>query len=189
VAVTTSWLRIPWREQAFLSWAGLRGAVPIVVATIPVVRRVPGSERLFDIVFVLVVVWTLVQGTSLPWLARALRVTDDGPQLLDLEVAPLERLGADVLQVQVPPHSRLHGVEVLELRLPAGANVSLIVRDGGPLVPLPSTPIRYGDELLVVCPAGSRRATEDRLRLVAQHGRLAGWLAPSRRPGARRDRG
>jgi cell volume regulation protein A len=58
--------RAPWREQAFLSWAGLRGAVPIVLATFPIVAGVPGSDRLLNIVFILVVVFTLVQGPSLP---------------------------------------------------------------------------------------------------------------------------
>jgi cell volume regulation protein A len=177
VALTTSWFRVPWREQLFLSWAGLRGAVPIVVATIPVVGHVPGSEKLFDIVFVLVVIWTLVQATSLPWLAGRLRVTDTAEvRTLDLEVAPLEKLAADILQIRIPPESRLHGVEIFELRLPPRVAVSLIVRDGSPLIPDAHTRLRRGDELLVVCPTGTRPITERRLRAVAEHGRLARWL-------------
>jgi cell volume regulation protein A len=176
VASTTSWFGLPWREQAFLSWAGLRGAVPIVVATIPVVRQVPHSDQLFDIVFVLVVVYTVVQGATLPWLAGRWRVTTtDRIQGLDLEVAPLDRLGADVLTVTVPADSRMHGVEVFELRLPRGAGVSLIVRDGASLVPAANTVLRHGDDLLVVCPSAVRAATEARLRAVAAQGRLAGW--------------
>ena len=81
-----------------------------------------------------VVVYTLVQGATLPWLAGRLRVTaGDRLQGLDLEAAPLERVGADVLTVHVPADSRLHGVEVFELRLPRGAGVALIVRDGASL--------------------------------------------------------
>jgi cell volume regulation protein A len=176
VAATTSWFGLPWREQAFLSWAGLRGAVPIVVATIPVVREVPRSEELFDIVFVLVVVYTVVQGASLPWLAERLRVTaTDRMQGLDLEAAPLEGMNADVLTVHVPADSKMHGVEVFELRLPPGAGVSLIVRDGASLVPTAHTVLRHGDDLLVVCPSAVRAATEARLRAVAAQGRLAGW--------------
>jgi cell volume regulation protein A len=178
VALTTTWFRVQWREQVFLSWAGLRGAVPIVVATIPVVDHVPGSDQLFDIVFVLVVIWTLVQATSLPWLAHRLHVTDTTElRTLDLEVAPLEHLAAEILQVRIPPESQLHGVEVFELRLPAGVAVSLIVRDGSALIPGPHTRFRRGDEFLVVCPTGTRQATEQRLRAVAEHGRLARWLA------------
>ncbi len=97
---------------------------------------------------------------------------------LDLEVAPLERLNADVLTMQVPEDSRLAGVEVFELRLPAGASVALIVRDGTSLVPEPTTLLRHGDDLLIVCPTALRKQTEDRLRSVGEHGRLAGWLGP-----------
>ena len=64
---------VPLREQVFLSWAGLRGAVPIVLATFPIVAGVPDSNRLLNVVFVLVVVFTLVQGPSLRPLAHALR--------------------------------------------------------------------------------------------------------------------
>ena len=61
VVAATLPLRVPWRQQAFLSWAGLRGAVPIVLATIPMNARVPGATRLFDIVFIIVVINTLAQ--------------------------------------------------------------------------------------------------------------------------------
>jgi cell volume regulation protein A len=172
-------LRVPWRWQAFLSWAGLRGAVPIVMATVPVVEEVEGSEHLFNVVFVLVVFYTLVQGPSLPFVARRLGVAAPAEAVdLDLEVAPLDRLGADMLQVRIPQDSHLHGVEVFELRLPIGANVALIVRDGDTIVPSPTTLLRHGDELLVVTPAKVRVATERRLRAVSRYGRLAGWIHP-----------
>ncbi|MEJ7757906.1 MAG: potassium/proton antiporter [Nocardioidaceae bacterium] len=69
VLVCAAVTRTPWREQAFLSWAGLRGAVPIVLATIPLAEGVPGSGELFNIVFVFVVVYTFVQAPSLPWIS------------------------------------------------------------------------------------------------------------------------
>jgi cell volume regulation protein A len=70
----------------------------------------------------------------------------------------------------------MHGVEVSELRLPAGAAVTLVVRDGKSFVPLPSTVLRRGDELLVVATDPVRDAAERRLRAVGQGGKLAGWL-------------
>ncbi|MEU3097332.1 potassium/proton antiporter [Streptomyces sp. NPDC006967] len=177
VVVCLTPFRVPWPEQALMSWAGLRGAVPIVLATIPMVRGVTGSERIFNIVFVLVVVYTLVQGPTLPWLARRLRLGEDsGAADLGIESAPLQRLRGHLLSVAIPDGSRMHGVEVGELRLPAGAAVTLVVRDGTSFVPLPSTMLRHDDELLVVATDPVRDAVERRLRAVGRGGKLAGWL-------------
>ena len=169
--------RLPWNELLFLSWAGLRGAVPIVLATIPLAEEVPRAEELFDIVFVMVVFYTLVTGPTLPWVAKLLGVSPQG-ELRDLEVeaAPLERVAADLLQITITSHSRLQGVEVGELRLPQGASVSLVVRDGQTLVPDQRTVLRAGDDLLVVTPRKVRELTEQRLRAVSLRGRLAHWL-------------
>jgi potassium/hydrogen antiporter len=169
--------RMSLREQAFVSWAGLRGAVPIVLATIPLAEDVDRAEQLFDIVFVMVVIYTLVTGPTLPWVAHRLGVIHRGePRDLDVEAAPLERIAADLLQISIGQPSRLHGVEVGELRLPVGASVSLVVRDGKPLVPELRTVLRKGDDLLVVTPRRLRDQTEDRLRAVSERGRLAHWL-------------
>ncbi|MFF9816483.1 potassium/proton antiporter [Streptomyces sp. NPDC014006] len=169
--------RVPWREQTLMSWAGLRGAVPIILATIPMVNGVVGSRRVFNIVFVLVVVYTLIQGPTLPWLARLLRLGDDTEAAdLGIESAPLERLRGHLLSVDIPDGSRMHGVEVNELRLPPGAAVTLVVREGTSFVPLPTTVLRRGDELLVVTTDPVRDAAERRLRAVAQGGKLADWL-------------
>jgi cell volume regulation protein A len=171
-------MRLP--ELAFLSWAGLRGAVPIVLATIPLAEHVHGSQQLFDIVFVLVVIDTLVTAPTLPWLAKTLRVARRSePRDLEVEAAPLERIAADLLQVTISPKSLMHGVEVGELRLPPGSSVALIVRDGKTLVPERRTVLRRGDDVLVVTPRKSREATEQRLRAVSVGGRLAQWLGKS----------
>jgi len=168
---------MPVRELAFVSWAGLRGAVPIVLATIPLAEGVHDSTRLFDLVFVLVVIDTLITGPTLPWVAKVLRVTRRSePRGLDIEAAPLERIAADLLQVSIAPTSKMHGVEVGELRLPAGASVSMVIRDGQPLVPERRTVLRHGDDLLVVVPRRQRERAEERLRQVSARGRLAQWL-------------
>ncbi|MFF7073372.1 potassium/proton antiporter [Streptomyces pseudovenezuelae] len=169
--------RVPWQEQTLMSWAGLRGAVPIILATIPMVSGVEGSRRVFNIVFVLVVVYTLVQGPTLPWLARTLRLGGDSEAAdLGIESAPLERLRGHLLSVAIPEGSRMHGVEVNELRLPAGAAVTLVVREEKSFVPLPTTVLRRGDELLVVTTDPVRDAAERRLRAVGHGGKLADWL-------------
>ncbi|MDF2260489.1 potassium/proton antiporter [Streptomyces ferralitis] len=177
VLLTLTPFRMPWREQALLSWAGLRGAVPIVLATIPMVHQVAESHRVFNIVFVLVIVFTLVQGPTLPWVARRLRLgTPEAAADLGIESAPLERLRGHLLSVSIPERSRMHGVEVSELRLPSGAAVTLVVRDGKSFVPDPATVLRRGDELLVVATDPVRDAAERRLRAVGRGGKLAGWL-------------
>ena len=166
-----------WRDQVFVSWAGLRGAVPIVLTTIPLAEGVAQARPLFDIVFVMVVVYTLVTGPTLPMVAKRLRVSHRGePRDLEVEAAPLERIAADLLQVSITRRSRLHGVDIGELRLPPGASVSLVVRGGETLVPDLRTILRHGDDLLVVTPRRLREATEDRLRAVSAGGRLAHWL-------------
>ncbi|MFF5184002.1 potassium/proton antiporter [Streptomyces sp. NPDC000345] len=169
--------RVPWQEQTLMSWAGLRGAVPVILATIPMVSGIEGSRRIFNIVFVLVVVYTLIQGPTLPWLAGRLRLGEDSEAAdLGVESAPLERLRGHLLSVAIPEGSKMHGVEVNELRLPAGAAVTLVVRDGKSFVPLPTTVLRHGDELLVVATDPVRDAAEKRLRAVGHGGKLAGWL-------------
>ncbi|MFF4834659.1 potassium/proton antiporter [Streptomyces sp. NPDC001315] len=176
--------RVPWQEQTLMSWAGLRGAVPIILATIPMVNGVDASRRIFNIVFVLVVVYTLVQGPTLPWLARKLRLGEDSEAAdLGIESAPLERLRGHLLSVDIPEESKMHGVEVNELRLPAGAAVTLVVREGKSFVPLPTTVLRRGDELLVVATDPVRDAAEKRLRAVGHGGKLAGWLGANGTPG------
>jgi cell volume regulation protein A len=184
VIVSLTPFRMPWRDQAFLSWAGLRGGVPVVLATVPLTAGTPHVEWLFDLVFVLVVIFTLVQAPTLPWVARRLAVTDIDRALdLEVESTPLAELGADVLQMTVGVTSRLHGVEVFELRLPTGANVTLVVRAGKGFVPSPNTALRHGDQLLIVATAETRLAAEYRVRQISKEGRLAGWVTKSQPPG------
>jgi cell volume regulation protein A len=176
VLVSLTPFRIPLRDQAFLSWAGLRGAVPIVLATVPATLGTPNAERIFDLVFVLVVIFTLVQAPTLPWVARRLGLAESVRAVdLDVETTPLETMGADVIQVTVGESSRLHGVELFELRLPPGANVTLVVRDGKGFVPQGQTVLRHGDQLLVVSTADVRHKAEQRIRDVDEGGRRAGW--------------
>jgi cell volume regulation protein A len=193
VLLSVSWFRVPLREQAFLSWAGLRGAVPVVLATVPVAAHVTDADKSFDLVFVLVVIFTLVQGPTLPWVGRRLRLRGSVATVgLDVESSPLGALGADVLEVRVGPDSRLHGVEIFELRLPQGANVTLVLREhehlkhehvkeGGAerwtetFVPNPRTMLRHGDTLIVVTSEEARDLTESRLLAVSGGGKLAGW--------------
>ncbi len=172
--------KIPWREQVFLSWAGLRGAVPIVLALIPLSSGVPGAQELVDAVFVLVIVLTLLQGATLSPLARVLGLTQHAQaHEIDVDSAPLDEMGADLLQVRINPGSKMHGVYLAELRLPIGATISLLVRDGIGFTPNKDTRLQERDQLLVVTTSDARDVAERRLRAVDRAGRLARWKGES----------
>ena len=165
------------RERVFVSVAGLRGAVPIVFAAIPLGLAVTGAEQVFDATVIVVIVLLAVQTPLLPMLAKRLRVTlPTEAAEFDLESAPLDAMNAVVLALDVPEGSGLIGVFISELGLPAGAVVSLIVRGNEPYPIDSNSRLRALDRVLVVCPGDVRIATEERLRLVAKDGRLATWI-------------
>ena len=183
VTLCASWFGVRWKEQLFLSAAGLRGAVPIVLATIPLADGIPGSARVFDITFVLVLVFTALQAPSLPWFARKLDVlTDTAAGELTVDAAPLDEMNALIMDVGVPVGSRLAGEYVTDLRLPRGAMISLVVREGESIVPSGATRLRAGDRLLVVTTAAARSQAERRLRAVSRRGALAGWFGEDGAP-------
>ncbi len=177
VLVCSVWFRVTVKEQMFLSWAGLRGAVPIIMATVPLAAGTPHANDLFDSVLVFVVVFTLLQAPTLPWVSRLLGVTR-GDEAVDIgiEAAPLDRIQADFMQVTVPSASKLNGVTIQELRLPPLTVVATIVREGGALAVEGGTRIRAGDELLIVVPSRYRQKVEERFNRVSRFGRLASWL-------------
>jgi potassium/hydrogen antiporter len=176
VLVTMLPFRMPWREQAFLSWAGLRGAVPIVLAMIPITEGLPAARHLVDGVFVLVIVLTLVQGSTLQLLASLLGLGKGArSREIDVDAAPLDELGAVLLTVRIPDGSKMHGVYLSELRLPVGATVSLLVREGVSHTPAPGSRLQVHDQLLVVATEKVRGETERRIRAVDRAGRFARW--------------
>jgi cell volume regulation protein A len=184
VLVSLIGFRVRWREQVFLSWAGLRGAVPIVLATYPIVAGVPDAWRLLNIVFILVVLYTLVQGPSLRLVAERLKlIPRDTTREIQVDAAPLDVLGAELMTMTVMPGSRLHNVTVLELRLPDPSVITLIIRDGRSFVPQPITRVQVGDELMIVTTSVTRESAERRLRAVSRRGKLAYWFDEYGDPG------
>ena len=145
-------------------------------ATIPITVGLPSAHRIFDVVFLLVVVFTLVQGPTLPFAARWLGVAEDGTTRdVTIESAPLDAIDATLLQFALPQGSRLAGVSVSELRLPGDAVITLILRDGEIFVPDQDTVLRARDHLLLAASNHGRADAERRLRAVSRAGRLAGW--------------
>lgn len=141
------------RERLVLGWAGLRGAVPVVLATFPVIAGVAGSERLFDIVFFAVVLSTIVQGATVEPLARLLGVTTSVPALPRPvgDTGALRRLNAELIEWRVEPGDAIVGRRIRDLGLPRDdAVVTLVLRGREGLPPRGSTVIEGGDYLTIV---------------------------------------
>jgi cell volume regulation protein A len=139
-------------ERVMLSWAGLRGAIPIWLATFPVIAGVEGSELIFNAIFFVVVTSTLVQGATFEPLARRLGVTSDEPALPRplIETGIIRRLGGESFIWQVADGDAAVERQVKDLGLPRTALVNLIVREGEVIPPRGSTEILARDELHVV---------------------------------------
>jgi potassium/hydrogen antiporter len=142
------------RERIVLGWAGLRGAVPVVLATFPVIERVPAGRAhdFFNIVFFTVVISTLLQGSTVEWLARRLGVTTSEPALPRplVETGTVRRLGAEIMEYPVAPDDAIVGQLVRELGLPRDALLSVIVRGEEALLPRGSTRVEADDRLHVM---------------------------------------
>jgi cell volume regulation protein A len=144
--------RYRFRERVMLSWAGLRGAVPIWLATLPVIAGVEGSGLLLNDIFFVVVISTLLQGFTFEPLAKRLGLTTGEAALPEpvVETGMIQELGGDVLAIRIAPGDAAVGRMVKELGLPRQALVSIIVRDGQAVLPRGSTVVAGGDELHVL---------------------------------------
>ncbi len=143
------------REIAFVGWVGLRGAVPIVLAAIPVIARVPGAERAFDVVFVIVVVNALLQGTTVPWLARRLRLeSGEAPApaaLLEMEGAiPFD---SEIRSFHVEEDLPVCGQSLAEIPFPNTSSAMLVIRGRQLLSPRGDTVLMAGDHVYLLVQA------------------------------------
>ncbi len=145
----TAFERFTFAEKVVLGWAGLRGAVPIVLALFPVNAQIPGSVDFLNEVFFAVLVSTLLQGTTFEPLARKLGLTTDEPALPSpiAETGTIRRLGAEVVEYPVHDDDAIVGLRTRELELPREALVNVIVREGEAILPRGSTRIVGGDRL------------------------------------------
>ena len=166
--LSTAFDRFSAADRVVLGWAGLRGAVPVVLATFPVIDDVPHSLEFFNIVFFAVVISTLVQGTTFEPLAKRLGVTTSEPALPRplAETGTIRRLGAEIVEYPVDADHAVVGRRVRELGLPRDALLSVIVRGDEAVLPRGSTRVEAGDRLHVVV----RTEVADRLNQVVD-----GW--------------
>ncbi len=140
------------KEKTFISWVGLRGAVPIVLATFPLLEGVPESNMLFNLVFFIVISSVLLQGTTIPFVSRWLGV--DAPvhhsQIRKVEFEfPYEESNKKI-EIQIPHGSQAAGKQIVELGLPGTALIMLITRGDTSIVPRGATILERGDRLLIM---------------------------------------
>jgi cell volume regulation protein A len=153
VGAVLVWWRMPMREMAVVSWGGLRGAVPVVLATIPFTAGHPDGAVIFDVAFVVVVVSVAVQAPTIGALARRLGVSGGASVSVRREIVPVDALDADIIEITVPTSARLHTVELRDGPPPGGARIAVIHRgDDETVIPTGGTVIEPGDVLLVVTP-------------------------------------
>src|SRR3954452_6857206 len=147
--VATAPFRFSLAERTILGWAGLRGGVPVVLATFPVIDHVPRSLEFFNIVFFAVLVSTLLQGMTFERLAELLGVTTSEPAMPQplAESGTIRRLGAEVVEFHVREDDAIAGLRIRELGLPRDALVNVIVRGDEALPPRGSTRVEPGDRL------------------------------------------
>jgi potassium/hydrogen antiporter len=146
VAVSLGGLGFSTRDLAAVGWLGLRGAVPIVLATLATTSGIAAGQTVLDVVFLVVVASALVQGTTAGPLLRRLGLDDGpGPSAALADAIPLEDVDLDVLELTLPDGSPRAGLHLREAPLPAGIVVAALVRDGLVTVPDGQTRLRVGD--------------------------------------------
>ena len=170
VVVSVAPFRYRPREQLFLAWAGLRGAVPIVLATFALSAHVSGSATIFNAVFFVTLVSTLAQGITLEPFARRLGLTTEARPFYSppVEIEAIRALGGDMLEYEVGAADAIVGSFIRDLDIPREAIVMLIVRDESGIPPRGSTSIEAGDRLYVLVRSEARPAVEAAVRGWAQ---------------------
>ncbi len=152
VFLSLLFVRLGLREKIFVSWVGLRGAVPVVLATFPLVAGVSDADIIFNIVFFIVITSALLQGWSIPIVARLLKL--QAPLIpkrqYPIEYAPLAGVDTELVEFIVPYSSGIAGKPIVELGLPRDSLIVLVNRDQGFFVPRGGTTLEGGDVVLVL---------------------------------------
>jgi cell volume regulation protein A len=146
-------LRYPLRESIYISWVGLRGAVPIILATYPVLRGVGGAMEVFNTVFFIVVLNTIVPGATIRKLTSRLGLSEPGaPEpAATIEINSTRELDGEILPFYIDRSLAVCGVPISAVRFPDGCSAVLVVRDGQPTAAKGSTVLGEGDHVYVFC--------------------------------------
>jgi cell volume regulation protein A len=143
--------RYPAKEITYIGWVGLRGAVPIILGTFPVLAGAPGAMFIFDVVFFIVVFNAFIPGATLPWVTRrmGLDVAEPPSPKAVLEIESMQPLSGELMSFYIDPALAVAGVPLHELPFPDGAAATLLVRGQDLIAPKGNTVLQAGDHLYV----------------------------------------
>jgi cell volume regulation protein A len=152
VFISLALFKMSFREKLFISWVGLRGAVPIVFATYPLIAGVSKSDMIFNIVFFIVLTSVSLQGTTLTlvagWLHLSVPEKLRRKSILELELTDNQR--NELIELTIPPQSKAVGKTIVEIGFPKTSLIVMIKRDKSYLTPNGATQINAGDDMLIM---------------------------------------
>ena len=140
------------RVKAFISWVGLRGAVPIVFATFPLMAGIEKADMIFNIVFFISLTSVLIQGTSIPKVAKWLHVSLPArvKSVTPADILLSESINSEMAEIIISPESRSAGKKIIDLGFPQNARIALLKRDEKYLIPDGQTIIKPGDKIILL---------------------------------------
>lgn len=153
VAVCLLPFRFSIREIGYIGWVGLRGAVPIVLAIFPILARAPGAEKIFDVVFFVVVVSALIPGGTVRYVTRKLHLEseDPPPPPAALEISSTQLLHGEVMSFYIEQASAVSGSAIVDLPFPETTSVLLVMRGKDLIAPKGRTVFNPGDHVYLFC--------------------------------------
>ncbi|GAB3053033.1 potassium/proton antiporter [Virgibacillus ainsalahensis] len=142
------------REKLFLSWAGLRGAVPIVLALFPMISDLENSQLYFNIIFFVVLTSTLLQGTTISLVANKLNLVRGGSSnpIHSLELLSVGKKELEIIEFKIDEQAPVRDKKIRDISLPAQANITFILRNGETLSPHGNIVLQENDVLYVLIP-------------------------------------
>ena len=170
VFLALTFARLRLRQKALVGWVGLRGAVPIILATFPLLAGLDVSRLFFNLVFFIVLTSVLLQGTTIPWMTRLLRLDAPLPRRKQypLEFVPATRTRSELFELELPADSPAVNLRILDLDLPKTALIVLIARGEDFLAPRGDTRLAAGDALTVLAEKADRPALCAALGVAAE---------------------
>lgn len=138
------------KEKVFISWIGLRGAVPIILATFPLIAGITNSRLIFDLVFFIVLTSALVQGWSINFVAKLLNLAKPIPKktAIPLEFTSDTKNDTELVEIIVPYNSKINGKQIVDLNFPEDSRIVLVIREDKNIIPSGATILKEGDVLL-----------------------------------------